>query len=162
MTVKHDLALQDRIAFLNITEQELSDLKEGWELIADDFPKIFDHFYDRVGELTKNQHVLQLIKDNDRLKHKQVDHWQKLFCDPLSKDYIDRVHYSGIAHRQVGINPADVVNGYAFIVDEIIDVLQRKLADDAARALQILRSIQKLVAIDIGTAIAVYDALLIE
>ena len=161
MTILTDVALRDRREFLNIDEQELTDLVEAWKFIEGEFPAIVDRFYERMGVLTKVERVAHMINNNDRLKRKQFNHWSTLFRGSLSSAYVDQVRRSGIAHHEVGISLTDLVDGYAFIFDAIIKVLQEKLADDPARALQYTRSIQKLVAIDVGAALCVYDAVLV-
>ncbi|PLX37372.1 MAG: hypothetical protein C0605_07550 [Hyphomicrobiales bacterium] len=147
-----------RFSYLEIDESVIEDAKYGWLIIRNELNAILEKFLHKMDVLG----FADQIADAHELKLKLYRHWANLFSCSFSNDYIEQVRRSGIAHREVGLEPAHLTIGYAFIIDEMIKVLEKKITDDPARRVRTIRAINKLGALDAGIALSSYNAVLLD
>ena len=154
--LEHTLAR--RCSYLEIDSEVIEDVKKGWLFIRNELDHILDQFYGRMGHIEFSDMNLDIRS----LKLKQYRHWANLFSGSFSKDHVEQVRMSGIAHKRIGLSRADLTMGYAFILDQMAIVLERRMADDPVRLVRTIRALNKLAAIDVSLALCGCDAVLID
>ena len=154
--IDHDLA--NRFSYLEIDEAVFEDAKYGWLFIRNELNAILDRFYEKLDDFGHEDKITDLHE----LKLKQYRHWANLFSCSYSREYVDQVRRSGIAHKNIRLCQADLAIGYAFMVDEMVKVLERRISDDPVRMVRTIRAVHKLASIDASIAFAAYEAVLID
>jgi hypothetical protein len=150
--------LSERLAFLGLDASVRTDARQVWQVIRDDFDGVLERFYAQVGTLG----FAIGASDVATLKRKQRKHWENLFRAEFDDEYATVVRRSGITHHNIGLTPTDFLAGYAFITDSIVAIIDRRLPDDRAMALRLIRTVLKLTAIDAGIALCVYNSVILE
>lgn len=153
-----DQDMSCRFSYLGINNAVVEDVKHGWLYIRNELNAILEKFYQQMDLLG----FTDKIADPHGLKLKQYRHWANLFSCSFSKEYIEQVRRSGIAHRDIGMTAAHLTIGYAFILDEMSKVLERKMADDPVRMARTIRAIHKLAALDATIALVAFDAVVLD
>ncbi|HQF30887.1 MAG TPA: protoglobin domain-containing protein [Hyphomicrobiales bacterium] len=122
-----------------------------WALVGEDIEGILADFYDR---LENSGHKLLLDRaDVELLKHKQINHWRKLFCHPLDEEYARRLEQMHARHLGIGLSIGQYVTAYLHLKDAFQQAVLRQAAG-AGEAVTLLLALNRIVSDDIVRALA--------
>ena len=123
-----------------------------WAFISVEMNDILDTFYS-VIEKSTYRHLLHGV-EVALLKHKQINHWRKLFLHPVDKEYEERLKAMHAIHLKKGLKNGQYVASYMFLIGlfqksilrqasgpkeayELISAMNSIVTDDIARALSL-------------------------
>lgn len=153
-----DKDIEQRKAFLGFGRADIERLTELHELIETNDACAFfvDRFY---GHLFGHRETARLIPDEqilDRLKQTQTRYFHSLLAGDYGRDYVRHRLRVGAAHEKVGLEPKWYLGAYCKYLDLLIPKCLELHSGDAERTLHVLRSILKIMFLDMGLAIDTY------
>lgn len=153
-----DITLRDRLqeyAALSGLPRHYKQLSNDcWRILAPRIPEVLSKFY---GFAIASGFIADVDAATKRhIIGKQQAHWKELFQADFSDHYLESIRAIGVAHRAIGLAPSDYISGYAFIMSRIVHHVGEEYRGDAAHALEITRTVNSLVAIDMSLALSAY------
>ncbi|MBL8573216.1 MAG: hypothetical protein JNM13_06030 [Hyphomicrobiaceae bacterium] len=155
MNQSHDASIGQRLSFLGIDDEVRATLRSIWPQIQKALPTILDAFYQRAG--TYGELRDRIRSQESRLKSAQSSHWQQLFSGQFDYQYYESVKRIGLAHVKIGLEPRWYIGGYAFIQDQLLDLIGRMHRFNGPKAARVGRHVMKAIMLDMELAISVYN-----
>ncbi|MBN9671442.1 globin-coupled sensor protein [Roseibium aggregatum] len=157
---KNNQALEDRLKFFQITDEERGIAKSLWVSLKPELPAILERFYDHVKTIP---HLRTLVGDQQaRLIAAQTAHWEELFAGKLDQSYQDGAQRIGLAHVRIGLDPSWYIGSYSFLIAELSNVLAKKRFLSAAKRARMMNVISKLVMLDMDVAVSAYHDKMVD
>ncbi len=154
MTTNSLSDLKSQLAFFKIDTQTVQILSDLWNIVESHLPRILGDFYEHVQqdpELKK-----KVAGKVNGLKSAQESHWKSLFTSGFDSTYMERVDRIGRAHVYTDLEPDWYIGGYTFILDDLTNILCRKLRWSPSRLSRSIAALQKAVMFDMGQAVTAY------
>lgn len=130
-----------------------------WYLLDGWFDEIIGRFYTTTRQSSAG-HILD-DATLERLKLRQRQHWQSLFCSGFDEQYVRSVSMIGVRHHEMGLDFKWYIAGYAVIKAAFAEkIMDAPLPLKAKTAL--LVTLEKYVAIDMAVALSAYSAWLLD
>ena len=150
----HKQTLKDRLAFFQYTDDDRALAKSVWPAIQAELPRIMDGFYAHVKTVP---HLADMVGNQEqRLIAAQLSHWEMLFSEGPSNNYLDRSVRIGLAHVRIGLDPSWYIGGYSFAMTQISEILIKKRLMSASKRAKAMAVVTKLVMLDMDIAISTY------
>lgn len=147
------------LSFLDVDAATKRSGKTLSDLLAPNLDGIIDHFYSRVQEFDINPHVTD--RAIAKLKVSQKQHWIELFNSQFDEDYLRNVRRIAVRHRDVDLNPMWYVAGYMRLKLAFIEVIIRSRLPVETKG-QLIKTLDKYIAIDMALALGTYDTVLLD
>ena len=150
-----------RLAFMQIDNATKATLREAWQYIEPELPRILAGFYKHVMQT----HVLaRMIGDRSAtLTSAQGRHWERLFTSGFDQAYVQSVRTIGLTHNRIGLEPRWYIGGYNYVMRELTRVIVKKNRWSTDRAAAAMAAVGSAVMLDMDFAISVYqEAMLAE
>jgi methyl-accepting chemotaxis protein len=149
-----------RLTFACIDRATREELRNLWPTVSASLPSILDKFYAHVRT---NPSMSSLIGSRDaQLKQAQSTHWARLFAANFDRDYVESIDRIGRAHVRIGLEPQWYIAGYQFVLNELVDVINRQFRFSRGKSIRALKALNKAVLIDLDFALSTYQTVLIE
>lgn len=128
-------------------------------LLAPQLDGIIERFYSRVQEFDLNPHVT--ARSIASLKIKQKQHWIDLFNSQFDENYLRNVRRIAVRHRDVELNPMWYIAGYMRLKLAFIEVILKSRAPIETKG-QMIKTLDKYIAIDMALALGTYDTVVLD
>ena len=151
--------IDELLRFLEIDDQTKSCGQKLWQVLAPRADAIIAEFYRKVQHGQINSHVTDAAIE--RLKQRQKDHWAALFASQFGDDYANSIRRVGIRHREVNLDLAWYVGGYAVIKIEFVNVIIQSDLPIATKG-HLIKTLDKYVAFDMALALSSYGATIVD
>ena len=153
--------LAARLAFMQIDESTKAALREAWQYIKPELPRILTGFY---GHVMKTPVLARMIGDRTAtLTAAQGKHWERLFTSGFDQAYVQSVRTIGLTHNRIGLEPRWYIGGYNYVMREITAAIIRKNRWSTDKATMAMTAVNSAVMLDMDFAISVYqEAMLAE
>ncbi|GAB4523451.1 MAG: hypothetical protein Tsb0019_25400 [Roseibium sp.] len=152
--------MSDRLNFFRFTEEDRELARCLWPAISEALPEVLEGFYAHVKTVP---HLAELVGDQQaRLVAAQMAHWEVLFAEGPSEDYLEKAERIGLAHVRIGLDPSWYIGGYSFAMTSLSDVLLKKRFLSGARRAKALNVVNKLVMLDMDVAISTYHRKMVD
>lgn len=129
------------------------------QLLAPHFDRIIDEFYATVRQFEINPQVTARVIPI--LKEKQKQHWLALFHSRFDDDFFASVSRIGVRHRDIGLDPMWYVAGYTRLKLAFIEVIIKSDIHIATKG-QMIKTLDRYVAIDMALSFSAYDAVIVD
>ena len=120
---------------------------------------IIERFYTRVQELDINPHVTD--RAIGALKVSQKQHWVELFNSQFDESYLRNVRRIAVRHRDVELDPMWYIAGYMRLKLAFIEVIIRSAFPIEVKG-QLIKTLDKYIAIDMALALGTYDTVVLD
>lgn len=147
------------LQFLEIDAETRASAFALSELLAPHFDAIIEDFYITVQQFDVNPHVTGRIVPT--LKQKQKQHWLALFHSRFDDEFLTSISRIGVRHRDIDLNPMWYVAGYMRLKLSFIEVIIRSDLHPATKG-QMLKTLDKYIAIDMAMALSAYNAVILD
>ena len=158
-----DFNNQQVSAMLGISDQDRAELKQFLPKLEQGIDPLLDHFYALIQTIPQLSRMFTSPQHLQHARSAQKKHWMRLFSGVFDQDYLDSVRKVGLAHHRIGLNPQIYMAGYARVLCDILEMVQRtksgKLIKKSSRLEEIQRrqsAITKAVFFDMQLSISVY------
>ncbi|HHJ4328379.1 TPA: diguanylate cyclase, partial [Klebsiella pneumoniae] len=146
--------LQERLALLEWqTEADGARLQAQAERMQPAHQAFAERLYQHLEGFSGPSRLLDDGATVARLKHSQLEYYQRLWRGPYDKDYLMGRLRIGLIHHLAGVEPKWYLAGYRLYLDQMLDTLFGEHPDA-----QTVRSLLKAVFFDISLAIDTYGA----
>ncbi|MBD8890457.1 globin-coupled sensor protein [Roseibium litorale] len=146
--------IEARKHFFGVSQEDLATAKSGWQAVKEQLPGILKDFYAHVRTVP---HLAALIgNQEERLIAAQSRHWDGLFTSGLGQEYLESAKRIGLAHVRIDLDPTWYIGGYSFVQTRLASYFLKKYRFSPAKAENVLRSMNKLIMIDMDLAISTY------
>jgi len=129
------------------------------KLLAPQLDGIIERFYSRVQEFDLNPHVNE--RSVAALKIKQKQHWIDLFNSQFDENYLHNTRRIAVRHRDVELNPMWYIAGYMRLKLAFIEVIIKSRLP-VERKGQMIKTLDKYIAIDMALALGTYDTVVLD
>ena len=128
-------------------------------LLAPRIDGIIDQFYNKVQDFDISPHVTS--QTVVALKVRQKQHWIELFRSQFEEDYLRNVRRIAMRHRDIELSPMWYVAGYMTLKLSFIEVILRSAHPTEIKG-QLVKTLDKYIAIDMALALSVYDTVVLD
>lgn len=147
--------IEKLLNFIEISEETSQWGPEIWQLIEPRTDAILENFYTKVGSFHVN---VDLPPDTVvRLIGKQKQHWRALFSSKFDEEYANSVRRLGIRHREINLDLAWYVLGYAALKVAFTEVIIDSPMPPIKKG-RFIKALEKYVAFDMALALSTYSA----
>ncbi|GHD61584.1 hypothetical protein GCM10017083_49120 [Thalassobaculum fulvum] len=147
--------LATRLRFMRADDETTAVLRETWQLIEPELPRILEGFYRHVLAVPA---LARLVGDKaSTLTAAQNAHWKRLFTSGFDAGYVASVRRIGSAHNRIGLEPRWYIGGYNYVMCELVDIIIRRNRWSTAKAASAVTATTKAIMIDMDFAISVYQ-----
>ena len=147
--------LQEVAVFADLPRNYVSYAHQAWIIIESDIIDMLHNFYDFIEDSGFREIIER--HNRERLIRAQYEHWKSLFSASFSEEYIHSIKAIGLKHRIKNLSPSAYISGYGFLVSKMTRLVSETLTESPEEALEINRTIQSLVFIDMSLALSVYN-----
>lgn len=156
----NEKALQERIDFMQITDNTSKLLSDFWPVVEKHLTAIIDGFYNHV---TSVPHLKAMLGDQvPRLKSAQKKHWEGLFSGRFDGRYFESVNRIGLIHNKIGLEPRWYIGGYNFVLSRLTSLATQKYKWSPKKMAETIRAVNCAVMLDMDIAISTYQEALLE
>jgi hypothetical protein len=145
--------------FLNIDAETRASASLLSDLLVPHVDEVVEEFYSKVEELDISAHIGS--RTISTLKQKQKQHWIALFQSQFQDDYFAGVRRIGVRHRDIELNPMWYVAGYMRLKLAFVEVIIRSHLPAVTKG-QLVKTLDKYIAIDMAFALSTYDAVILD
>jgi hypothetical protein len=128
-------------------------------LLAPQLDGIIERFYARVQEFDLNPYVTE--RSVASLKIKQKQHWIDLFNSQFDENHLRNTRRIAVRHRDVALNPMWYIAGYMRLKLAFIEVILKSRAPVESKG-QMIKTLDKYIAIDMALALGTYDTVVLD
>ena len=161
--MSNNITLSDRLNFFEIDEQTKTFIQSLKPFFEENLNDVLDSFYGHVGKWTDLSSLFRDKRHMDHAKQKQYEHWMNhIVSGELGPRYEESVRIIGKTHHRLNLEPFWYIGGYSKLADELILLVNDKMADgfvgekNKKLRTKALQTIVKAMMFDMGFAINVY------
>ncbi len=114
------IALDGRLAFMNIDEATKAQLRKLKPLVGQAIGPALKIFYDKVCSTPQTSRFFSSGQHMDAAKSRQEQHWALITDAAFSETYAHAVRGVGKAHARLGLEPRWYIGGYALVLEQLI------------------------------------------
>jgi methyl-accepting chemotaxis protein len=129
------------------------------DLLGPQLDDIIDRFYTSVQQFDINPHVTD--RAIGALKISQKQHWVELFNSQFDEGYLRNVRRIAVRHRDIDLDPMWYIAGYMRIKLAFIEVIIRSAFPVEVKG-QLIKTLDKYIAIDMALALGTYDTVVLD
>jgi hypothetical protein len=145
--------------FIGITDETSQWGLEIWRVIEPRTDAILETFYAKIGSFHIDVELTE--KTIARLMAKQKQHWRALFNSKFDEGYANSVRRLGIRHREINLDPAWYVLGYATLKGAFTEVIIDSQMPPIKKG-RLIKALDKYVAFDMALALSTYNAIVFD
>ncbi len=136
------------------TRRLLAEFRPVVEARIDD---VIAEFLDYVSAWPEMRLLTQSAEGIACLRREQGRHLLNLFSCQFDEGYFARVSRMGQAHEKAGLEPRWYLGAYGHVLKMLVELAIEHCGDDAARLLATVSAINRVVEIDMASAVATID-----
>lgn len=151
-----EAAMERRKAFLEFTDEDIARLKRLHVALKDLGPEFAQAFYDHLLRFEETRRLIPDTATLKRLKQAQAHYFDSLTAGDYGLEYAHHRLRMGLAHQRAGLAPAWYLGAYGKYLSELLPELWQRLGKDPETFVASVRSLVKIVLLDMGLAIDTY------
>lgn len=151
--------LDKLLRFLDIDAEARASAAALSQLLEPHFDQAIEEFYATVEDFEISPHISHAVVA--QLKPKQKQHWRALFHSRFDEKFFAGVRRIGVRHRDIDLNPMWYVAGYTRLKLAFTEVIIRSDLPAVTKG-QLVKTLDKYVAIDVALAMSAYDAIIVD
>lgn len=153
-----DFDVDQRKHYLEISPQDEARLARVHPALLRHSDEIIERFYRYLLGHEHTRQVLAAPGMVERLKQLQAQYFTRLTSGVYDREYFEDRLKVGFAHERAGLDPQWYLGAYDRYLEIVGDVLRAELKDDPEECAAVLKSLTKIVFLDMGLAIDAYIA----
>jgi len=147
------------MAFLEIDAETQASAVTLSQLLVPHFDRAIEEFYATVMRFQINPHVT--ARSIATLKQRQKQHWLTLFHSRFDDEFFSSVSRIGVRHRDIDLNPMWYVAGYTRLKLAFVEVIIQSDLHVVTKG-QLVKTLDKYIAVDMALALSAYDAVILD
>ncbi|MBL0375052.1 globin-coupled sensor protein [Rhizobium sp. KVB221] len=118
--------LEDRLAFMEIHQQEKEILRDIAPTVMGAIGPALDVFYRKIRETAQTAHFFRDDGHVAQAGGRQRDHWAMIVEGAYPQAYEDAVKTIGSVHARIGLEPRWYIGGYSLVLEQLLHALIRQ------------------------------------
>jgi diguanylate cyclase (GGDEF)-like protein/PAS domain S-box-containing protein len=151
-----DEQIQQRLAFLEVTDDDVALLRQVHPLLQPYLPPVIAAFYRHLQSVPTLRELLADPATLDRLHHLQGAYFQSLTAGEYGTEYVRHRLRVGLAHQRIGLAPEWYIGAYRKYLSDLGPVLQELLGGRPQLFLPTYNALLKIANFDMGLALDTY------
>lgn len=153
----HRQLMEERLRFLNIDSDTISELRNAKDIIEPAIEEMLDQFYSHMMEEPELQNLFLDDEVVKRARSAQKSHWMEaLFDGKYDNAYYERTSQIGLAHARIGLTPNWYIGGYNQMLCQFIELISEKCAESGQPATRLIQSVSKIIFLDMDLVLHCY------
>jgi rsbT co-antagonist protein RsbR len=148
--------MESRKAFLEFGEEDVRRLTEANDLANQSSPQMIEAFYRHLMAFPETRAFFADRSVLEHVKKKQTEYFLQLTRGEYGAAYVENRLAVGAAHERIGLPVKAYLGAYRVYFDIISGLLLGEYGGDVTRTLDTLRSLIKVMFLDMGLAIDTY------
>ena len=151
-----DSDIEKRKLYLEITPEDERRLSRVHPALLRRSEEIIERFYRYLLSHEHTRKVLEAPGRVERLKKLQAEYFTRLTSGVYDQAYFEDRRKVGFAHERAGLDPQWYLGAYDKYLEIVGDVLREEFRDDPEERVAAMKSLTKIVFLDMGLAIDAY------
>ncbi|CAG7646350.1 methyl-accepting chemotaxis protein [Paenibacillus allorhizosphaerae] len=146
----------ERLAFMGITQETLTYIKQSAHLLSPYKSDIIDQFY---RSITSVEHLRQIIDQHsrvDRLKVTMEKYLEQFLQAEVHHEYVMTRVIIGHVHSRIHLTAEHFISAHHLLIQIMTSILMENLHNDPDRMMKTVLAVQKLAAFDQQLIVEVY------
>lgn len=149
-------AIAERLAYLEIQEDDLAALRGVRRLLAPHLDSVIEAFYTHLRQFPPLRAMLQDTQVAQRLHKVHVTYFDRLTQGEIGADYVQNRLRIGLVHHHCGLEPVWYIGAYRKYLNELAVLVRQLLADTPERIVPVLQALGKVASFDMALALDTY------
>ena len=151
-----DQRRRERLELYNITDDTFHNAELFWPIVSMQFGDMIHRFYEHVLSNPATRQYFQGDGLVERARSRQSRHWYLLFNDRIGLEYMQSAMMTAERHLQMQVCPHHYMSAYDFFLNELTSLAFQHYRGDPAGQEAAIKTVNKLVLIDIDITLSVY------
>ena len=147
---------KEKLDFLALSRVRRDSVKALNQIYIENREYIMDNFYKRLFEIDKFKQIITKHTTIDHLKITFNKHFQSVFVEELSIEYVFARRRIAHKHAKIGVLPNWMISAYTVVNQLIIPLIVQSCKGDLKKTLDVLLAYDSLVTIDIQIIVETY------
>ena len=143
-------------SYLEITEEDERNLDKLGEILLPSLEDILDAFYEHIYSFPGTRRLFARAETADRIKAEQREYFLRLTRGHYNSEYLKDRTRIGMVHGRAGLRPGWYIGAYRKYVELVLSRLCEKLGSEQEGLTPYLRSLLKVVFLDMIVALEGY------
>jgi len=149
--------LRQRLAFLEIDQDEAGHLARMWEVLRATEDADIERFYDHIGAFAETGSYISGPEQVERLRRVQQRYARELFQEPCGLDYVQNRLRIGQVHHRIGLEPHWYLAACSKLLTSILDS-SAPMREDPHGYAAALKAVVRRLFLDVGLVMDAYVA----
>jgi len=147
---------KEKLDFLALSHVRRDSVKALNQIYVENRQYIMDNFYKRLFEIPEFKDIITKHSTVDHLKITFDKHFQSVFVEDLSIEYVFARRRIAHKHAKIGVLPNWMISAYTVINQLITPLIVKACKGDTTKTLDVLLAYDSLVTIDIQIIVETY------
>jgi len=147
---------KEKLDFLALSRVRRDSVKMLNSIYTENREYIMDNFYKRLFEIPKFKQIITAHSSVERLKITFDKHFQSVFVEELSIEYVFARRRIAHKHAKIGVLPNWMISAYTVVNQLIIPLIVKSCKGDLKKTLDVLLAYDSLVTVDIQIIVETY------
>lgn len=148
--------INEQMKMINLTEEELLQLRKIKPVIEDNIAIITEQFYRSVLNVEKLERIIIEHSTIERLKQTLRLHIIEIFDGHVDEGYISKRLGIARIHKKVGLEPKWYLSAFQNLQNALIGIFNREIADERTRS-ALITAITKLLSLEQQLVLEAYE-----
>ncbi len=150
--------LDERLTFLRFDDATRTALGTFKPILEKQIDGVLGRFYGHIDKFAKLARLFG-ARGTDHARNAQKAHWlNHVFTGKADPAYVKSATTIGSVHERIGLEPRWYIGGYAFVLEQLIDLAVENFRRDPKKLAAVLKATTKAALLDMDLAISVYIA----
>ncbi|MFN3656883.1 MAG: protoglobin domain-containing protein [Pseudolabrys sp.] len=147
------------LEFVEVDDEARALASRLCDLLAPQLTHVIDDFYAKVAHFNISPHITPQTIAN--LKRRQKQHWMALLRSRFDEEYFESIRRIGVRHRDIDLSPMWYVAGYMRLKLAFVEIIIKSELPAVTKG-QLVKTLDKYIAIDMALALSTYEAVVLD
>lgn len=148
--------VRDRLAFMNISQDNLNDIREASTILLPYKNEIINQFYDTITAVDHLKNMIIQHSTIERLQKTMEKYLEQFLQAEVNKEYVMTRIIVGQVHSRINLTAEHFISAHHLLMQIITSIVMEKWHSEPNRMMKTVLSIQKLAAFDQQLIVEVY------
>jgi rsbT co-antagonist protein RsbR len=147
---------RERLAFLEINDQDYVVLKELHPLFIEHRTEFLDRFYGHLMAFKGTRAVLPDEQTIERARSAQAMYMERMLLGNFDQDFFEMSIKVGLRHQEIGLEPKWVVGAWTMYLTYWTELIVAHFGGDASRAVRCIQALHKVILLALQLGVDAY------
>ncbi|WP_249316860.1 methyl-accepting chemotaxis protein [Bacillus sp. FJAT-50079] len=148
--------IKERLAFMNISKENLADIREASSILSPYKKEIVNQFYNNITAVEHLKDIITSYSTVERLRITMEKYLDQFLQAEVNKEYISTRITIGQVHSHINLTAEHFISAHHLLIQIMTSIVMEKFHGQPNRMMNTVLSIQKLAAFDQQLIVEVY------